>query len=222
MPRLIAIGDIHGCSTALAALLKAIAPQPEDTIITLGDYVDRGIDSKGVLDQLLNLGSRCKLVAIRGNHDQTLLDAFDDEAAYRLFMEMGGITTLDSYGDTGQLDLVPEEHRNFLRSCRLYFETATHFFVHANYSSLLPLPEQDDRVLLWLSLRDYVPGPHCSGKVAVLGHTPQESGEILDLGHLVCLDTGCATGGWLTGLDLGRGEVWRVDENGRLKGQPMQ
>jgi serine/threonine protein phosphatase 1 len=218
MPRTLAIGDIHGCSVALAALLKAIAPQPSDTIVTLGDYVDRGIDSKGVIDQLLDLQSRCNLVAIRGNHDQTLLKAFDDEAAYRLFMEMGGITTLDSYGDSGQLDLVPAEHRDFLKSCRLYFETATHFFVHANYSPLLPLTEQDERILLWLSLRDFVPGPHVSGKFAVVGHTPQESGQILDLGHLVCLDTGCATGGWLTALDVESGEAWRVDERGAAKG----
>jgi serine/threonine protein phosphatase 1 len=217
MPRTLAIGDIHGCSTALAALLKAIAPQPDDTIITLGDYVNRGHDSKGVLDQLLELQSCCNLVAIRGNHDQTLLKAFDDEAAYRLFMEMGGITTLDSYGDSGQLDLVPEEHREFLKSCRLYYETRTHFFVHANYSPLLPLPDQDERILLWLSLRDFVPGPHCSGKIAVVGHTPQVSGEILDLGHLVCLDTGCGVGGWLTGIDLGSGEVWQVNEGGRLR-----
>jgi serine/threonine protein phosphatase 1 len=217
MPRLIAIGDIHGCSRALAALLKAIDPRPDDTIITLGDYVDRGHDSKGVIDQLLDLQSRCNLVPIRGNHDQTLLKAFDDEAAHRLFMEMGGIVTLDSYGDSGQLDLVPAQHREFLRSCRLYCETPTHFFVHANYSPLPPLSDQDERVLLWLSLGDYVPRPHCSGKIAVVGHTPQQSGEILDLGHLVCLDTGCGVGGWLTALDVESGEVWQVDERGTMR-----
>jgi serine/threonine protein phosphatase 1 len=60
-----------------------------------------------------------------------------------------------------------------------------------------------------------VPTPHCSGKIAVVGHTPQVSGEILDLGHLVCLDTGCGVGGWLTALDVESGAVWRVDEAGR-------
>ena len=112
---------------------------------------------------------------------------------------------------------MPTEHREFLKCCRLYYETPTHFFVHANYSPALPLAQQDDRVLLWLSLRDYVPGPHASGKIAVLGHTPQPSGEILDLGHLKCLDTGCAVGGLLSGLDVESGRIWQVDEGGQRK-----
>ena len=68
MPRTIAIGDIHGCSIALAILITAIDPKPDDTIIPLGDFVDRGIDSKGVLDQLIALANRCNLIPILGNH----------------------------------------------------------------------------------------------------------------------------------------------------------
>ena len=75
MSRTIAIGDIHGCSIALEALIEAISPQPDDTIIPLGDYVDRGIDSKGVLDRLIELRDRCNLVPILGNHDQMMLHA---------------------------------------------------------------------------------------------------------------------------------------------------
>ncbi len=216
-PRTLALGDIHGCSTALAALIKAIDPKPDDTIVTLGDYINRGIDSKGVIDQLLNLRSCCNLIPILGNHDSTMLEARDDEDAFRFFLEMGGITTLDSYGDTGRLDLVPAEHWEFLQSCRRYYETATHFFVHANYDPAVPITDQDIQHLLWLSLRDFVPGPHCSGKIAVVGHTPQVSGEVLDLRHLLCVDTGCFTGGWLTALDVGSGETWRVDEKGRRR-----
>ena len=223
MPRTLAIGDIHGCSTALAALLKAINPQPSDTIITLGDYVNRGHDSKGVLDQLLNLGCCCRHIALLGNHDSTMLAASEDEGAYRLFLEMGGISTLQSYGDSDRLDLVPASHLEFLRSCRRYYETATHFFCHANYDQAVPLADQDDHHLLWLSLRDYVPGPHCSGRIAVVGHTPQVSGEILDLGYLKCIDTGCCcSGGWLTALDVESGEVWRVDERGKSVTPPSR
>lgn len=58
MPRTIAIGDIHGCSTALAKLIELIDPQPEDVVVPLGDFMDRGIDSKGVIDQLISLGDR--------------------------------------------------------------------------------------------------------------------------------------------------------------------
>ena len=74
-PATIAIGDIHGCSAALDALLDAIRPRPEDTIVTLGDYINRGPDSRGVLDRLIDLGRRCRLVPLLGNHDQMLLEA---------------------------------------------------------------------------------------------------------------------------------------------------
>jgi serine/threonine protein phosphatase 1 len=77
-----------------------------------------------------------------------------------------------------------------------------------NYDPDLPLDQQDDRTLRWLSLRDSVPRPHRSGRVAVLGHTPQP--EILNLGHLICLDTGCAHGGKLTAMEVGSGEVWQA------------
>src|SRR5687767_10464649 len=100
MPRMIAIGDIHGCSTALAALVQAIEPQPDDTIIPLGDYVDRGMDSKGVLDQLIALADRCHLVPILGNHDQMMLNARNGKDDFRYWMNCGGIAALDSYGST--------------------------------------------------------------------------------------------------------------------------
>ena len=73
-PRTIAIGDIHGCSAALDALIAAIRPRPDDVIVTLGDYIDRGPDSQGVLEPLIDLGRRCRLIPILGNHDQMLLD----------------------------------------------------------------------------------------------------------------------------------------------------
>jgi len=71
--RTIAIGDIHGCSIALKSLIKAINPQPQDIIIALGDYVDRGFDSSGVIEELIALKTRCKLVCVLGNHDQMML-----------------------------------------------------------------------------------------------------------------------------------------------------
>jgi serine/threonine protein phosphatase 1 len=213
--RLIAIGDIHGCSAALRALLDAIAPTSEDTIVTLGDYVDRGLDSKGVLDELIALADRCRLLPILGNHDEMMLHARDGRDDLRFWLECGGQTALDSYGDGSGLNAVPREHFRFLASCRDYFETEAHFFTHANYRPDVPLDRQDDQTLRWLSLRDYIPGPHVCGKTAIVGHTPQQ--DVLNVGHLICLDTNCCHGGLLTGLDVSTGRLWQVDETGRLK-----
>lgn len=213
--RTVAIGDIHGCSTALESLVTLIAPQSGDTIVTLGDYVDRGLDSKGVLDQLIALSGRCHLVPILGNHDEMMLNATNGKDDFRFWMNCGGITALDSYGSSGRLDLIPDAHIRFLQQCVPFFETDTHFFVHANYRPDLRLEDMDEHPLRWLSLRYIVPSPHCSGKVAVLGHTPQP--DILDLGHLICLDTGCCNGGWLTALDVNSGECWQVDERGEQR-----
>ena len=73
--RTIAIGDIHGCSAALDALLDAIRPRPEDAIVTLGDYINRGPDSRGVLDRLIKLSNQCRLIPLLGNHEQMLFEA---------------------------------------------------------------------------------------------------------------------------------------------------
>ena len=216
MPRTIAIGDIHGCSIALAALMRAIDPQQDDMIIPLGDYVDRGIDSKGVLDQLIKLADRCHLVPILGNHDQMMLHARDGKSDFQFWLNCGGDSALDSYGSSSQLSLIPPAHFRFLESCPSYFETETHIFLHANYKPDVPLEKLEDKTLRWLSLRDYVPPKrHCSGKTVVVGHTPQL--EVLDLEYLICIDTGVCDGGWLTALDVDTGEVWQVNEAGDLR-----
>lgn len=217
MPRTIAIGDIHGCAIALAKLIETIEPRLGDTVVPLGDYVDRGIDSRGVIDQLISLAGRCRLVPILGNHEEMLLGAREGRSDFRFWMNCGGMKCLDSYGSTGRMELIPSAHVEFLRSCRTCFETERHFFVHANYEPNVPLDRQTPHTLRWLSLRDYVPpAPHCSGKVAVVGHTPHS--EILDLGYLKCLDTRCCYGGWLTALDVDSGQVWQTNERGELRG----
>jgi serine/threonine protein phosphatase 1 len=214
--RLIAIGDIHGCRTALESLLEAIRPSVDDTIVTLGDYVDRGADSKGVIDVLIELAGRTNLIAIQGNHEQMMLDVISGESSYRGWVQHGGVQTLDSYGFDGQLDFLPAEHAAFMQSMVDFYETDTHFFVHANYEAEIPLTEQSIEVIRWRSLRDGIPDPHMSGKIAVVGHTANPDGQILDLGYLVALDTFCYGGGFLTAMDMRSGEVWQASEEGRL------
>ena len=129
-------------------------------------------------------------------------------------MTFGGRETLESYGNAGDLRLVPPEHLCFLERLRPYYESETHFFIHANYDPNRPLNQQESATALWKHL-DEIPSPHASGKIAVVGHTPQKSGRILDLPHVKCIDTGCGHGGLLTALDVGSGQIWQVDEFGR-------
>ena len=215
--RLIAIGDIHGCSAALDAVLSALQPHLTDTIIPLGDYVDRGPDSRGVLEQLIALGKRTRLIPILGNHDEMLLNILDGHR-YLLnsWLTFGGDATLASYG-CALPEEIPAEDIAFLRDCRPWYESAEHFFVHASYLPKVPLKKQPLDVLRWEAIRDRPPGPHRSGKTAIVGHTAQESGEILDLGHLKCIAT-CVYGhGWLTAMDVHSGEVWQADKAGQVR-----
>lgn len=217
--QLFAIGDIHGCLPALETLLAVIQPQPEDTLVTLGDYVDRGPCSREVLDRLIGLEGRCQLVPLLGNHDQMMLMVCDGRQELHFdWLLFGGAATMQSYGAEDPKSL-PAAHLDFLRRCRLFHETKRHFFVHGNYVAELPLDQQPTEALLWESLKARRPGPHCSGKIAVLGHSSQKSGEILDLGYLKCIDTWCYGAGWLTAIELHSGQIWQADKEGRLRGE---
>ena len=137
---------------------------------------------------------------------------------------IGGTEALASYGYKGGPELrtadlralIPAEHFQFLKGCRDYFETVRHVFVHAYYEPDRPLHGQRWGGLRWASLPP-VPARHCSGKVAVVGHTPQKNGEVLDLGYLKCIDTFCHGGGWLTALEVGTGKVWQANLAGEMR-----
>ena len=216
--RTIAIGDIHGCSAALRTLIEVIVPTADDMIVTLGDYVDRGPDSRGVFDCLIELAGRCTLVPIMGNHDDMLLQAIDGHHVSTL-LAFGGTATLASYGGSAPEDLrlIPDDHVRFLRGCVDYLETDSYIFVHGSYIPNLAMSDQPELALRWESLRDDVPAPHFSGKTVIAGHTSQHSGEILDLGHIKCIDTRCYGGGWLTALDVQTGQVWQANRDGQVR-----
>jgi serine/threonine protein phosphatase 1 len=218
MPRTIAIGDIHGCAAALATLVEAINPQADDTIVTLGDYVDRGPDSRAVIDQLLALERRCLLVPLLGNHEWVMLSLRDSDQALHFWLSAcGGAATLASYG--GRLHHIPSEHWDFFARCRRFHQTENHIFLHANYAAGLTLEEQPDELLFWTHLVR-VPPPHYSGKQVIVGHTPQVTGEILDAGHLVCIDTWCFGNGCLTAYDVDTKAMWQAEKGGVLLRSP--
>lgn len=197
--RILAIGDIHGQKNELIRVLNEIEPGPEDTIVTLGDYVDHGPDSKGVIDTLIELKSRCHLVSILGNHDEMMLQARGDINALYGWREQGGYETLFSYSDHGDINRIPDSHWRFLEACVPYYETDEFIFVHANYHWACAMRDQPIEFLRWHKIEDQAPKQHHSGKKVICGHSP---GLVRDLGFCLCVDTGCGYGGYLSWVEL--------------------
>ena len=215
--RLIAIGDIHGCRIALEALLEAISPGPGDIIVVLGDYIDRGPDSRGVIDTLIELGKKTQLVGILGNHEEMMLDVVRHGQPHHSWLRYGGLETLESYGFDGNLDFLPTAHDRFFDSLGDYFVIGDYFFTHAAYDPETPLEHQSSELLRWYSLTEGLPSPHHSGRTAVVGHTAARDGQILDVGHLICIDTFCYGGGWLTAIELPSRRLWQVSAQGERR-----
>jgi serine/threonine protein phosphatase 1 len=207
---------MHGCDAALARLLDEIEPQTSDTIIGLGDYVDRGPDARGVIDRLLRLQETCDTVFLLGNHELMMRSALSDATDRKFWLHSGGAATVQSYGE---IEDVPDSHLEFLNSCVPFYEIEEFIFVHANYTPRLALDRQPDFALFWEHLTAHMPTAHVSGKTAVVGHTPQRNGEVLDLEHLICLDTFCYGDGWLTAMDVESRKLWQADRNGELRTQ---
>jgi serine/threonine protein phosphatase 1 len=217
--RTLAIGDIHGSLTALEALLALVDPTPEDLVIALGDYVDRGPDSKGVLDLLAAMYDQGGLIPLRGNHDEMMVEAHRRHDR-GLWLVVGGIETLASYRhepDDEVYDRVPDRHWRFLeKDCRDWYETDTHLFVHATVLPDVPLEHQDGFTLRWQKLRE--PVAHCSGKTLICGHTRQLSGVPLDMGTTICIDTSIYDShGWLTCLHVETGFYWQANQRGETR-----
>ena len=184
--RLLAIGDIHGCATAFQTLLDFVKPTPGEQFITLGDYVDRGPDSKGVIERLIGLNVAGQLRPLRGNHEVMMLGARQGGADdLRFWLTCGGVETLESYSPTKDdvlLDHVPDTHWHFMKhTCCDWYETGRFIFVHANLDPQLPLERQTAFDLQWEVLSPQFHVPHYSGKTMICGHTEQRSGVPLVL-----------------------------------------
>ena len=100
-------------------------------------------------------------------------------------------------------------------------QTLRDWVLRYNAHGLDGLADQPRETLLWESLKARQPGPHCSGKTAIMGHTSQKSGEILELGYAKCIDTRCYDQGWLTALDVESGQVWQADKRGERRKQGL-
>lgn len=217
--RTFAIGDVHGCYDELKRLIGAIKPTPNDTLIFLGDYIDRGIDSSAVLDFIIELSSHCNVIALKGNHESMMQSAFlerdediRDKWAFN-WLRNGAHETLQSYGlgldcfdDKELLPIKVKEHLNFINSMPTYHITDTHIFVHATPRPNIDIDKQDEMDLLWRRegrTEQQLGYDHISGKTVISGHTAQANGKPKSLSdNNIIIDSGCFHTGWLTALDV--------------------
>lgn len=210
--RLLAVGDIHGCATALRLLLERLRLTSADTLVLVGDLVDKGEDSRSVIEQLLAL--HCRLVVVMGNHDQALLEALDRYAAGVAQWE--GLEQFKTFRSYGGVENIPATHIDFLRSAVPYWEAEGHVFVHANLQPDVPLEAQER---YWLQMR-YLKGheqPYAPRQRVICGHTIQNSGVPWVLDGWVCIDTAAFHGGWLTCLNVRTDEILQTSERSETR-----
>lgn len=217
--RLYAVGDIHGCLPQLEELLQLILRDSHDAkgrkhVVFVGDYIDRGPDSKGVVERLLAPMPGFTATFLLGNHEQTLLDFLENPSVYREWKYYGGVETLVSYGvspprfddDAAHAAVrdqlrqnMPDEHIAFLRRLEEWAVHGDYFFVHAGIRPGIPLGEQDKRDLIWIR-DEFLQSQADFGKVIVHGHTPMDHPE--NKPNRIGIDTGAYATGRLTAVVL--------------------
>lgn len=219
--RIIAIGDIHGCARELEALLEKLALTSRDLVVFLGDYVDRGPDSRRVIDIILKLSEEVEVVALKGNHEALFLDFLDhpESTGAGLFVLNGGTSTLANYSSPDGKIEIPESHIRFLHGLKLYHETDEYFFVHAGVPNV-PLssldPAKHEMAMLW-TRHPFLSSQYQWEKVVVHGHTPVRDIEILP--NRINLDTGCVFDGRLTAMEFPSRKIYQVPKG--IKNQRM-
>lgn len=204
-----AIGDLHGCPDELEVLLEALAPGVGDTVVFLGDYVDRGPAVRRLVDRLLQLAREpFASVFLRGNHEDMLLAYLGLDGRHGdVYLENGGGMTLASYGipagtppGAASRALFPDEHVGFFQRCRLHHVAPPFLFVHAGIRPGVALDDQSDEDLLWIR-EEFFLRPHALPYTVVFGHTPTREARI-DLPYRIGLDTGLVYGNKLSCLDV--------------------
>ena len=205
--RTLVVGDIHGCLDALLALEKYVDFKPEDEIILLGDYVDRGQYSKEVIDWILERRETHNIRTLIGNHEVMMENASIDFDDYLFWVMNGGNPTLQSFGC--ELEDIEQKYWNFFDGCELSYETEQFIFVHGGALPDVPIIRQDIDSLCWIRFRDLK--AHDSGKVIICGHTPQQSHRPTVKPYAVCIDTHVYNvQGFLTCLDVNSGDYWQT------------
>lgn len=236
--RYYAIGDIHGRLDLFEAMIAAIeaemaaAPDLDHRIILLGDLVDRGPDSAGVVARARNWQQTRNVRILAGNHEEMFLAAFEKPEALRHFLKHGGRETVLSYGfSTRQLaqltleeiferlpKLVSESTRDYIAAFEPMIRAGDYVFVHAGIDPSRPLGEQKRSDLLWIRER-FLSHEGPLEKVVVHGHTIFE--RVMDCGNRIGIDTGAFRSGVLTALVL-EGEQRRIVQARTIDGGPVE
>ncbi len=216
--RLFAIGDIHGCVDELSALLEALPLSAHDTVVFVGDYIDRGPDSRGVIGTLLAWRAKtsAQAVFLKGNHEDMAL-AFLGRPGHwgEAWFRNGGVAALRSYGihpDQPAAAIaarLPDEHLAFLDGLETSHRWGDEYLlVHAGIRPGIPLAGQRIEDLLWIR-EEFLDETHDLGTTVVFGHTPHR-GVLVDLPYKIGIDTGCVYGGALTCIALPDGELFQI------------
>ncbi len=179
MQRIFFVGDIHGCSKTFRRLVtEKICLKKEDKLYCVGDYIDRGPDSKGVIDFILELKTEnYQIYTLRGNHEEMLLDSADEDGSFHNWIRNGGDKTLKSFKVKSIVELKPV-YLDFFKQTQYFIETKKFIFVHAGLDFSIDDPLADTESMLWI--RDFpVDENYLNGKLLIHGHTPQTRDYIL-------------------------------------------
>lgn len=218
--RLFAIGDIHGCPDELEAMLHAIKAGAGDTVVLVGDYVDRGPSARAVIDLALELDrSEAEAVFLKGNHEDMMLSFLGLPGNYGdSFLFNGGVATLESYGLkendlTEARDRIPPPHLDFFKNLAVSYQRPPYLFVHAGILPTRQLEDQQTEDMLWIR-QEFIMNPHRIDATVVFGHTPMR-GVMVDLPYKLGIDTGLVYGGKLTCVEFTEGVLYQVQRGSR-------
>jgi serine/threonine protein phosphatase 1 len=223
--RIYVVGDIHGRADLLGRVLAKIdldmttRPGPQSLEVFLGDYIDRGMSSKHVIEQLIGRSGSRPTIFLKGNHEAYLCEFLKSPAVLNTWRRYGGLETLVSYGLSPSIlptpresvklaatlaERMPEDHKQFLQSLRSSFSCGGYFFAHAGVNPAYPLSQQREDDLLRIRDR-FLLCNNDFGQIVVHGHTPVPEPEIR--ANRINVDTGAYATGRLTCLVLERDQV---------------
>jgi len=213
------IGDIHGCADELRYLIDGLSLARGDRLVFLGDYIDRGPDSRGVVSFLLDLKkklSAIEFVFLKGNHEDMFLSYLGIGGAHGdMFLINGGKATLASYGLNPNCPsvseahtVIPPDHLEFYRHLQNYFIMDPFLCVHAGIDPEKSLAEQTEEEFFWIRNK-FIFASHSLPHTVLFGHTPQHT-VYYDLPYKVGLDTGLVYGNMLTCLDVDEKVLYQI------------